>query len=61
MIKNLLVMQETRLDPWVQNIPWRRKWLPTPLFLPGEFQGQRCLMGYNPWGCKELNMTEQVC
>ena len=31
-------------------IPWKRKWLPTPVFLPGEFHGQRSLVGYSPWG-----------
>ena len=41
------------------KIPWRRKWLPTPVFLPGEFHGQRSLEGYSPWGCKESDMTEQ--
>ena len=41
-------------------IPWRKKWLPTPVFLPGEFYGQRSLVGYNPWGCKESNMTERL-
>ena len=46
-------------DPWVRKIPWRRKWLPTPVFLPGEFHGQRSLEGYSPWGCKESDMTEQ--
>ena len=35
-------------------IPWRREWLPTPIFLPGEFQGQRSLAVYSPWGHKEL-------
>ena len=45
-------------DPWVGKIPWRREWLPTPVFLPGEFPGQRNLAGYCPWGCKELDMTE---
>ena len=34
-------------------IPWRRKWLPTPVFLPGEFYGQRNLVGYSPRGRKE--------
>ena len=34
-------------------IMWSRKWQPTPIFLPGEFQGQRRLVGYNPWGRKE--------
>ena len=37
---------------------WRRKWQTTPIFLPGEFHGQRSLEGYSPWGCKELEMTE---
>ena len=45
-------------DPWVGKIPWRRKWQPTPVFLPGEFHGQRSLLGYSPWGRKELDMTE---
>ena len=36
-------------DPWVGNIPWRRKWQPTPVFLPGESHGQRSLAGYSPW------------
>ena len=40
------------------GIPWRRKWLPTPVFLPGEFRGQRSLTGCSPWGCKESDMTE---
>ena len=41
-------------------ICWRRKWQPTPLFLPGEFHGQSCLEGYSPWGCKESYRTEQL-
>ncbi|MGE2787554.1 hypothetical protein ACQHMI_25705, partial [Escherichia coli] len=39
---------------------WRRKWQPTPVFLPGESHGQRSLVGYSPWSCKELNVTEQL-
>ena len=39
-------------SPWVGKIPWRRKWQPTPMFLPREFHGQRSLAGYNPWGCR---------
>ena len=46
------------LDSWARKIPWRRKWQPTPVFLPGEFHGQRSLVGYSPWSCKELDMTE---
>ena len=37
---------------------WRRKWQPTPVFLPGEFHGQRILVGYSPWGYRESAMTE---
>ena len=36
-----------QFNPWVGTIPWSRKWLPTPLFLPGESQGQRSLEGYS--------------
>ena len=46
------------LASWVRKIPWRRKWQPTPVFLPGKSCGQRSLVGYSPWGCKELDMTE---
>ena len=47
-------------DPRVEEIPWRRAWQPTPMFLPGESHGQRSLAGYSPWGCKESGMTEQL-
>ena len=47
-----------RFDPWVGKIPWKMKWLPTPVFLSREFHGQRSLGGYIPWGPKESNMTE---
>ena len=49
-----------RFDPWVRNIPWRPKWQPTPVFLPGEFHGQRSLAGYSSWRCKESDMTEHT-
>ena len=39
---------------------WRRKWLPTSEFLPGESHGQRSLAGYSPWGHRESDMTEQL-
>ena len=45
-------------DPWVGKIPSRRKWQPTPLFLPGEFHEQGSLVGYSPWGSKELDTME---
>ena len=47
-------------NPWVRKIPWRRKWQPTPVLLPGKFYGWRSLVGYSPWGSKELDMTEQL-
>ena len=37
-----------------------RNWQPTPVFLPGEFHGQRSLAGHSPWGCKESDPTEQL-
>ena len=45
--------------PGSGRFPWRRKWPPTPVFLPGEFHGQRSLVGYSPWGCKESDTTER--
>ena len=45
---------------WVRKIPWRRKWQPTPVFLPGESHGQRSLEGCSPWGCKESDTTERL-
>ena len=39
--------------PWVRKIPWRRKWQPILVFLPGKSHGQRSLVGYNPSRCKE--------
>ena len=43
---------------WVGKIPWRRKWQPTPVLLPGKFYGLRSLVGYCPWDRKESDMTE---
>ena len=45
-------------NPWVRKIPWRREWLLTSVFLPGEFHEQRSLAVYSPWGHKELDMAE---
>ena len=48
-------------DCWVRKIPWRREWLPTPVFLPWEFHGQRSLVGYSPWVTTHtLDTTEQL-
>ena len=49
-----------RIDPSVGKIPWRRKWKPTPVFLLGESHGQRILVGYSPWGHKELDTTKHA-
>ena len=47
-----------KFNPWAGKIRWRRKWQPTPVFLPGESHGQRSLVGYGPWVCKESNVTD---
>ena len=44
--------------PGLGRSPWRKEWQAILVFLPGEFHGQRRLTDYNPWGCKESNMTE---
>ena len=55
-------MQQTHrrhgFNPWVGKLSWRRKWQPTPVFLPGESHGQRSLVGYSLQGCKEVDTTE---
>ena len=48
------------LDPQVRTIPWRRAWQPTPVFLPGEFHGQRSLVGICSWGRKESDTAERL-
>ena len=45
---------------WVGKIPWKRKWQPTPVFLPGRFHGQRSLEGYSLWDRKESDRTEHA-
>ena len=51
-------------ENWVQSLghedPLRREWQPTPVFLPGEFHGQRSLAGYSPWGHEVSDTTEQL-
>ena len=47
-------------NDWVGKIPWRRKWQPTPVFLPEKSHGQRSLVGYNLSGCKELAAAERL-
>ena len=48
------------LIPGLGKIPCRRKWQPTPVFLPGKFHGQRSLVGYSPWGNKESDMAKHT-
>ena len=50
-VKNPTAVQETRVQS-LGKIPWRRKWRPTPVFLPGESHGQSSLVAYLPWSCK---------
>ena len=57
-VKNLPAMLETQVLPWASKIPWRREWISTPVFLPRDFHGQSSLVGYSPWGHKELDTTE---
>ena len=59
-VKSPPAKQETWVNPWVGKIPWRRERQPTPVFLPGEFHGQRSLVGCSPWGHKESDTTEQL-
>ena len=47
-------------SPWVGKVPWRRKWQPIPVFLPGKSYGQKSLVDYSLWGYKEGDMTEQL-
>ena len=45
-------------DPWAGKIPWRRKWQPAPIFLPGKSHRLRSLVSYSPWDPEKLYMTE---
>ena len=54
-VKNLPAMQRPGFNPWVRKIPRRRKWQPTPVFLPGESHRQRSLAGCSPWGRQGLD------
>ena len=58
-VKSLPAMRETQIRSWVRKIPWRRDWQPIPLFLFGKFHGQRNLVGYSPWGHKELVFSQK--
>ena len=58
MVKNLPANAADVRD--ASSTPWRREWVPTPVFLPGEFHGQRSLVGYSPWGHEESDTTEKL-
>ena len=60
MVKNLPTVQETGFDSCVGKILWRREWLPTQVFLPGESYGQGSLAGHSPWGLKESDTTKRL-
>ena len=59
MVKNTPAKRHV-YNPWVGKIPWSRKWQSTPVFLAGKFHGERTLAGYNPWVCKESDLTEHT-
>ena len=63
MVKNLRAMRETQVLSLGWEDPLEGEWLPTSVFLPGEFHGERSmairsLADYSPWGCKESDTTE---
>ena len=63
MIAEMFQGLRKRLEAQIEKIEkylTRMEWQPIPIFLPGEFQGQRVLVGYSPWDHKELDTTEQV-
>ena len=53
-------VQETRVWSLVGKILWSRKWQPIPVLLPGKFHRRRSLVGYSPWCCQKLDMTEHM-
>ena len=62
-VKNLPAMQEaqeTWVDIWIEIIPWRRKWQPTPVLLPEKSREQRSLVSYSPRSLKESDTTENA-
>ena len=53
-IITIIKLIRCQFDPWLVRIPWRKKWPPSPVFLPGKFHGQNSLADYNPWGRKRV-------
>ena len=56
--KGKMQCKRPRFNCWVGKIPWRREWLPTLLFLHGEFRGRKSLVGYSPWGRQESELSD---
>ena len=54
-VKNPPASAGDRFDTWVGKIPWRKKWQPTPVFLPGKSHRQRNMACYSPWDSKDLD------
>ena len=52
--------KKLEFNPWVRNIPWKRKWQPTPIYLPGKSHGQRRLVDYSQWAGSELDKTQRL-
>ena len=59
-VKVCLQCRRPGFDPWVEKIPWRRKWQHTSVLLHGNFHGWRSWVGYSPWDHKEADMTEHL-
>ena len=59
-LQSVGLQESPGFQPWVRKIPWRRKWQPTPVSLPGQSHGQRSLVGCSPWGHQELDTTERL-
>ena len=57
-VKNPPAMWRLWFNPWVGKVPWRKEWLLTPVFLPGESHGQRSLAGCSSWAHTDLDLTE---
>ena len=57
-VKNAPAMQKMQVQSLGREDPLEKEWQPTPVSLPGESHGQRTLVDYSPWGCKELDMSE---
>ena len=60
MVENLPAMRERQFQSLGQEAPLEKRMVITLIFLPGEFQGQRSLVGYSPWGCRESDTTEPL-